>query len=185
MLNVQEALNNFGKGVVKQSRSSLTRQRKNVDKTLWNSLAFNLDVGKNSFRIEFEMEDYGAFQDEGVKGANPSKVSPNAKIKGQQAPNSRFKFGTGSASGTWEQYVNKLEKWVKKRGLRFRDSQGKFAKGGARSMAYVVASNIYNRGIKPSRFFTRSFETQFDKLPEQLVEAFNLDLDDFIKFTRQ
>jgi hypothetical protein len=34
------------------------------------------------------MEDYGVFQDKGVKGKDPSKVSKNAKIKGQQAPNS-------------------------------------------------------------------------------------------------
>ena len=34
------------------------------------------------------MDEYGFYQDLGVKGKNPSKVSKNAKIKGQQAPNS-------------------------------------------------------------------------------------------------
>lgn len=175
MLNVQEALNKFGKGVVKQSRSSLTRQRKNVDKTLWNSLAFNLDVGKNSFRIEFKMEDYGPFQDEGVKGANPSLVKNGV----QKAPSSRFAFKNKRPP------TKPLQDWIKKKGIRFRDAKGRFKKGGSKTLAYLISRSIYAQGIKPSRFFTRSFETQFDKLPEQLVEAFNLDLDDFIKFTRQ
>jgi hypothetical protein len=38
------------------------------------------------------MEDYGKFVDKGVKGANPSNVSPNAKIRGQQAPNSPYSW---------------------------------------------------------------------------------------------
>ena len=34
---------------------------------------------KKDLYLDFYMEDYGMFQDEGVKGANPSKVSPNSK----------------------------------------------------------------------------------------------------------
>ena len=49
------------------------------------------------------MEDYGVFQDKGVKGKDPSKVSPNAKITGQQAPNSPFKFGTGK-TGNYNEF---------------------------------------------------------------------------------
>lgn len=175
MLNTREALNRFGKGVVKQSRSSLTRQGKNVDKKLWNSLSFNLEVGKNSFRVEFEMEDYGKFQDEGVKGANPSLVKGGE----QKAPSSRFSF-TNKRPPT-----KPIQEWVNKKGIRFRDAQGRFKKGGSKTLAYLISRSIYAQGIKPSRFFTRSFETQFNKLPEQLVEAFALDLDDFIKFTRE
>jgi hypothetical protein len=51
-----------------------------------------IEVGANSFRLAFLMEDYGTFVDKGVKGSDPSKVSKNAKIKGQQAPNSPYSF---------------------------------------------------------------------------------------------
>jgi hypothetical protein len=61
------------------------------------------------------MEDYGVFQDKGVKGKDPSKVSKNAKIKGQQAPNSPYKFGSGNYSGQWSKFVGKLEVWAKKK----------------------------------------------------------------------
>jgi hypothetical protein len=55
------------------------------------------------------MEDYGIFQDKGVKGKDPSKVSPNARITGQQAPNSPYKFGSGK-TGNWKQFVASIEK---------------------------------------------------------------------------
>lgn len=185
MLNTREALDKFGKGTVKQARTNLTKKGKNVSKELYNSINYELSVGKNSFSITINMEDYGKFQDEGVKGADPNAVSPNAKIRGQQAPNSRFKFGSGTHSGTWNTFIDSLQGWVKKRGIRLRKEDGTFAKGSTRTLAHIIAKNIYARGIKPSRFFSRAFETQFDNLPEEVVEAFNLDLDDLLEFSRK
>jgi hypothetical protein len=85
-------LNDFAKYVIQQSRSNLTKSNKNVNKKLYNSLDSEIEVGANSFRLAFLMEDYGTFVDQGVRGKDPSKVSPNAKIKGQQAPQSEYKF---------------------------------------------------------------------------------------------
>ena len=66
--NVQKELNRFAKYVVTQSRSNLTRQKKNASKQLWQSIDYDLKVSKNSFQLEFLMEDYGIFQDKGVSG---------------------------------------------------------------------------------------------------------------------
>ena len=176
-------LNNFAKYVIQQSRSNLTKGNKNVDKKLYNSLDKEIEVGANSFRLAFEMEDYGKFVDKGVKGNDPSKVSKNAKIRGQQAPQSEYRFGSGNFKGQWGDFTNKLEKWVKKKGLRFRDSKGRYKEGNSKTMAKVVARNIYARGIKPSLFFTRPFEKAFERLPDELVEAYGLDVENFIEFT--
>ena len=142
--NVKDELNRFAKYVISQSRANLTKGSKpfgtkNDTKKLYNSLKHDLNVSPNSFGLKFLMEDYGAFLDQGVKGKDPSKVSPNAKIKGQQAPN--------------------------------------------KSLAYVIASNIYNRGIKPSMFFTKPFKKAFDNLPKDIVEAYKLDVEELIKYT--
>ncbi len=185
MLNTKEAFERFGKGVVQQSRSRLTKQKKNVDKKLYNSLSYKVETGANSFRIEISMEDYGKFQDEGVKGKDPSKVSKNAKIRGQQAPNSPYRFGSGNYSGKWGDFVSNLENWAKKRNFRLRDSKGKFTQGNYKTIAHILARNIYARGIKPSRFFTESFDTNFKRLPNEIVEAFALDMDDLLKFSRK
>ena len=90
----EDALNKYAKYVIQQSRTNLTKGKHNVNKALYNSLKYN--ISKSS--VTFDMLEYGAFQDEGVRGKNPSKVSPNAKIKGQQAPNSPYKFGSGKSN---------------------------------------------------------------------------------------
>jgi hypothetical protein len=132
------------------------------------------------------MEDYGKFQDKGVKGADPSKVSPNAKITGQQAPNAPYRFGTGSKRGTFKSFVKRMSMFAKQKNIRFREnkivngkkvSTGRFAKGGFDSVGYIIASNIYNRGIKPSMFFTKPFEAAFKRLPQQLLEAYSVGIE--------
>lgn len=44
-------------------------------------------------------------------------------------------------------------------------------------MAYVIASNIYNRGIKTSNFFTTPFERSQQKLGDELLDSFILDVE--------
>jgi hypothetical protein len=76
-----------------------------------------------------------------------------------------------------------LEAWAKKKNIRFRDSSGKFKKGSYKTMAHVIAGNIYNRGLKPSLFFTKPFEKHFGKLPNEVVKAYGLDVENFMKQT--
>jgi len=180
--NVQKELNRFAKYVVTQSRANLTRQKKNSSKELWQSIDYDLNVSKNSFQLEFLMEDYGIFQDKGVRGKDPSKVSPNAKIKGQQAPNSPYRFGSGK-TGNWNQFVSSIEKWARKRNVKKKKKKGRYRKGNYKSLSYVIASNIYNRGIKPSLFSTKPFEKAFKNINEDLIEAYKLDVENLLEYT--
>ena len=64
----------FAKRVIQQSRSNLTKGKRNSSKTLYNSLGYDLEVFKTgNFSMSFEMEDYGEFQDQGVKGAGGTR----------------------------------------------------------------------------------------------------------------
>jgi hypothetical protein len=179
----RDALNKFAKYVIQQSRSNLTKSGKSVSKELYNSLDYDLNVSKNSFSLSILMEDYGVFQDKGVKGKDPSKVSKNAKIKGQQAPNSPYRFGSGNYSGQWSSFVGKLEVWAKKKNIRLRDEKGRFKKGNYKTIAQVIAGNIYNRGIRPSMFFTKPFEKAFKELNQELLQAYALDVQKFMTTT--
>jgi len=174
-------LNKFAKYVVQQSRANLSSQGKNGN--LYNSIASKVEVGANSFRLQFLMEDYGKFQDKGVKGKDPTKVSSRARIKGQQAPNSPYKFGSGKFKGTWRLFVNSIDKWVRAKGIRLRDDKGRYTKGNVKTISQIIASNIYARGIKPSLFFTKPFEAAFRKLPDELIEAYGLDVEEFLQYT--
>lgn len=168
--NTRKALEAFKDYVISQSRANLTKKNKNVSKQLYNSLKGIIDVMPNSFSLKFEMEDYGKFQDQGVKGATSTYP---------ESTNSPFKFGTGS--GKKGGLSGGIKQWVKARRFQFRDAKGRFTS--YESTAYVISRSIWNKGIKASLFFTKPFEKGFKRLPEELLEAYGLDIDEFLDFT--
>ncbi len=177
---INESLNKFAKEVIKQSRSNLTRGDKNVTKSLYDSLKYDLNVSKNSFSLSVFMEMYGDFQDKGVQGKDPSIVNGE-----QKAPNSPYKFGSGNFSGQWDSFRINIRDWIRARGLRYRDEKGRFKKGGEKTLTFLIQRSIFAQGIKPSLFFTKPFEGRFSKLPPELIEAYGLEVTEFLKFTRQ
>ena len=164
---VQKELDNFKKYVIQQSRSNLTKGDKNVNKKLYNSINGEAISSKNSLGLYFEMEEYGTFQDLGVKGKKSSA----------KAPNSPYQFGTGR--GKKGGLTEGINKWVRARRFQFRDKKGKFTS--FESTAFMITRSIYNKGIKPSFFFTKPFEKAFERLPNDIIEAYGLDVETLIK----
>jgi hypothetical protein len=168
---LNKVLSKFTKYVTTQAKANLTRGDKNVKKGLYNSIKGEPFVGKNSIGIYFEMLNYGEFQDLGVKGKSSSN----------KAPNSPFKFGAswGKKEGGLTKGINE---WVRNRGFQFRDRKtGKFMS--YENTAFLITRSIYQKGIKPSRFFSKPFEVAFKKLPDEVIEAYALDLEKLIKQT--
>ena len=118
----------------------------------------------NSINVDFEMEDYGLFQDKGVSGKEK-------------------KYNTPYSYTTKMPPVKPLADWAKKKNIRLRDDKGKFKKGNYNTIGFLIARSIYRKGIKPSLFFTKPFEQGFKKLPNELVQQFGLDVEDFLAFT--
>ena len=160
--NTKEYLNAFAKYVIQQSRSNLSKQNKNVDKKLYNSLDKEIEVGANSFRLAFLMEDYGTFQDKGVSGTQKKYNTPFS-YKSKKPP------------------LKPITDWVKKRRFQFRKENGKFMS--YQSTAFLIRNGIFKNGIKPSLFFTKPFEKAFERLPDELVEAYGLDVEQFLQYT--
>lgn len=172
--NLKEELDLFRKRVIQQAKSNLTRMGKRSSGKLYDGLKSDVEVYKSgNFALEFDLGKYGAFVDEGVKGANPRRV-PNGK---QKAPNSRFKFK--SSKHTIPTKV--LDKWVVSKGIAPRNKGGQFVT--RKSLKYLIARSIHAQGLKPSLFFTKPFENEYKKLSNDLVEAFGLDIDEFLKYT--
>lgn len=159
---VQKALERFRNHVVSVSKRNLTNGRKNVSKKLYNSIKGDVKAMPNSFSLQFSMEDYGAYQDLGVKG----------KTSSAKAPNSPFKFGSGT--GKKGGLTEGIKEWVRKRRFQFKDKKtGRFLS--YESTAFLITRGIYNKGIRPSMFFTKPFEAAYKNLPNELVESFALD----------
>ncbi len=164
LTKTEAALEAFKNFVIQQSRSRLSKSNKNVSKELYNSLKGNIKVMPNSIAVEFEMEDYGIFQDKGVSGTEKKYNTPYS-YKSKMPP------------------VKPLADWAKSRNIRLRDEKGKFKKGNYNTIGFLIARSIYRKGIKPSLFFTKPFEQGFKKLPDELINSFGLDVEDFLAFT--
>lgn len=163
------SLEGFRDYIVKQSKSNLTRKGKNVSKSLYNSISGNVKVSANSIELDFQMEEHGLYIDQGVKG----------KTSSAKAPNSPFKFGTGT--GKKGGLTKGIENWVKRRRFQFKDRQtGKFMS--YEQTARLITRSVYNKGIAPTEFFTKPFEAGFKRLPEFIIEAYGLDVESTLKY---
>jgi hypothetical protein len=164
--NVEESLNKFAKYVVQQSRSNLTKNKKNVSKSLYDSIEYDLNVSPNSFSLSFIMDEYGMFQDKGVSGKKKKYNTP-------------FRYTNKMPP------IKPLADWAKFKNIRLRNEKGQYGKGNYKTIGFLIARSIFNKGIKPSLFFTKPFEKAFERLPDELVKSFGLDLDDLLDFTTQ
>lgn len=164
--NVKDSLNKFAKYVVQQSRSNLTKGKKNVSKSLYDSIGYDLTVSPNSFSLSFIMDEYGMYQDKGVSGT-------------QKKYNTPFKYTNKMPP------IKPLADWAKFKNIRLRDAKGQFAKGNYKTIGFLISRSIYRKGIKPSLFFTKPFERSFKNLPDEVVKAFALEIEDLLDFTTQ
>ena len=163
LTNVKSELLRFKKFVTQQSRSRLTKGKKNVSKGLYKKLDGVLKVSPNSFQLSWNLG-YGNFQDKGVSGTEKKYNTPYS-YKSKMPP------------------VKPLADWAKAKGLKLRDSKGRFKKGGYMTLGFLIARSIQKKGLKPSLFFTKPFEQGFKKLPDELLEAYGLDVEDFLAYT--
>tara|TARA_R110002126_G_scaffold243274_1_gene386400 strand:+ start:928 stop:1494 length:567 start_codon:yes stop_codon:yes gene_type:complete len=174
---IKEVLDNYGAYVVQQAKSNLTKDKKGSG-SLYNSIEYKLETEENLFLLDFLMEDYGPFVDEGVKGANPSLVnsSVTGRVGIQKAPYSKFKYT--SKRPPLEILVN----WAKSKNVRFRVKKGQkgggqFKAGSYQQMGFWLQKSIYAQGLKPNYFFTKPFEKGLKGLGDKLFDAFALDIE--------
>ena len=128
---------------------------------LYDSLKYRVKKVGNNLILTITMDEYGKFQDRGVSGTKKKYDTPY-KYTTKMPPPKAF------------------SQWVVRKGLEgTRDKKtGRFLS--RKSLQYAVAKNIFKFGIKPSMFFTKPFEKGFKNLPEELQEAFIIDIDNLI-----
>lgn len=170
-MSVKKELDKFGKYLVTQSRANLTRQGKKNTGELYKSLSYEVKVSKNSFEFSFFGADYMDFVDKGVKGVKSST----------KAPRSPYKFGSGT--GKKGGLTNGVTKWVQKKRIQFKNEKGQFMS--YERTAYIIRRSIWFTGLEETKFYSRPFELGFKKLPDELVEAYALEVENLLNFSRQ
>lgn len=147
--SARRVLDRYRKYVVQQSKANLTKGRMvrgkkqsykatgklyssikgYVSSKMNRSIKGRFTGGSTMPQLTFEMNDYGKFIDEGVKG------SKSTYIKSYKSP---YKFRGGKKTVP----VTPIKKWCQKRGI-------------SEKLAFIIAKSIYEKGIEASNFFTK------------------------------
>ena len=149
------AFERFAKAVVRKAKGNLTRNGHKNTGALSKSLDnWEVEVSKQgSVSLTFSYEDYGEYQDKGVKGAANFK---SHRMK--EATPYRFKDKMPPKKP--------IEAFIKAKGIDID--------------AFVIQRSIFQRGIPQTLFFTKPFRDSFKDLPENILDAFGGDVDKFL-----
>ena len=150
----QIILENFRDYVIQQARSNLSRLQKNSSRKLYDSIQGEIKAMPNSLRLYFDMEEYGFYQDKGVSGTKRKYDTPFSYTNKMPPPKA-------------------FDKWIVKKGIAPRNKEGKFTT--RKGLQFAIARSIFEKGIKPSLFFTKPFEKAFKNLPNEMIEAYGLE----------
>jgi hypothetical protein len=170
-MSVADELNKFGKYVVQQSKSNLSKKKNRDTSKLYNGIKFEVTKQKDSTTLSFDFgtaNDYWQFVDKGVKG-----VSSSAK-----APNSPFKFGSGTGkSGGLTKGING---WVARKRIQFQDRKTKQFLS-YKATAFLIVRSIWHKGLETTNFFTKPFEQAFKRVPDDIYAAYALEVEEQLK----
>ena len=194
--NTEQVIRRFAERVIKAARLNLgatrtityndgkkKRRRQVSSGKLKDSLDYLIETKQNrntkgqfqsgfNFNLSFLMEDYGKFIDEGVSGTK-YKV-PNG---------SRFGFDTKMPP------KGSIRRWMAQKKVKARDLKTKsFVKQTEANVdraAFLISRSIKQRGIPKSEFFQAPFRLEFSKLPEEVLKAVSMDVDEFLRFTKR
>ena len=169
---VARYLESFGNQVVRDSKDLLQKDKGST--ALGKSIRFKVVPTATGFDTKFYMENYGTYLDKGVSG-NKKKQS--------------FKDYKGITRTSSYSYTTKgppidiLSKWVKRKGLKPKGwGKGRDKKTGQyiSGQAIYISHKIKTRGIKSLSFFQKPLGIGYDKLQQELLQAFKLDIQTYI-----
>jgi hypothetical protein len=164
---VKRALESFGHRVIKDARTNLTKLGKNATNELYDSFKSEVNAYPNSFQFTMTAEDYWEYQDKGVSGIITKYTTPFS-YKERQA---------GTLKGMPP--PSAFDKWNVIRGRAGRSTLGTFLP--RKSLNFATAVSVFKHGIKPTAFLSTPFEQSFNRLPQELIEAYALDASNFLK----
>ena len=163
----KEALDRFADYVIQQSRSNLTKGKINASKDLYNSFKKEVEVMPNSIRMtikSLEYNQYGKFVDKGVKGTESGSSIEGYAYTNKKPP------------------LKEMIRYAKVKPIKPRDKKtGQFITD--KAFGFILQNHIFKHGIKPTKFLTTPFERAFKALPDEVVEAYGLDLESFFEYT--
>lgn len=150
---IAAVLDDFAKKVIQQARRNLTIFSGNKTRALYNSFDRDVEIFTDSVQVAIqskEYNDYGIFQDRGVRGVERGTSLDGFRYKRKGGANSLKGMPPPNAFIT-----DKINRFVADEGRRF-----------------ATAVTVFKFGIQPTKFFTKPFETAFLKVSGELEDAY-------------
>ena len=162
---LERYLNSFGKYVVQQSRTNLTKGKKNVSKDLYNSISFKVTTTADGFSVQFFMDSYGTFVDKGVSGTDVRRSFKDYKGRTISSP---YKYTSKQPPSSV------LDKWIVKKGIAPRDEKGRFIS--RKSISFLIARSIKRKGIQGISFFQKPLMLGLKQFGKDMLGAVKDDI---------
>lgn len=157
--NTKLVLDEFGKQFIDAYRSGLDTKNANASKGLYNSLNFEVKIGKQSISLDILLNDYWKYLEYGCKGTETSY--PDAYYPAHFPP------------------TKAIEEWIKIKPVIPEQRNGKLPT--QKQLAFLIARSINRKGIEPRFIFRDAVDDVWDQLKDALNEAIEKDVENNLK----
>lgn len=157
--NTKLVLDEFGKQFIDAYRSGLDAKNANASKGLYNSLNFEVKIGKQSINLDILLNDYWKYLEYGCKGMETSY--PDAYYPAHFPP------------------TKAIEEWIKIKPVIPEQRNGKLPT--QKQLAFLIARSINRKGIEPRFIFRNSVDDVWEQLKDALNEAIEKDVENNLK----
>jgi hypothetical protein len=154
----------FKKYVVSQAKANLTRKgakgklhssiKGYVSKKFNRGLSGRFTGGSSLPKLEFQMLEYGVYQDQGVRGTDPVDSRHKGKRSVFEGRQGRFRKAKKQIP------VKSIKEWAERKGLN----------------PHAVAKSVHKKGLERSLFFSKPFFKRYAPMLKQYHTAVAQDI---------
>lgn len=167
---VREVIENFSMDVVNGAISNVPYATGRLSDELRDGAEIN--IYPNSIRVAFTLGEYGAYVDQGVKPAGGvSRAGQGLDPNSTESP-----FAFTHRKPSYEMAYNLADYLEDTQGVSFKSDSNRLGVG------YAFAKVIKQTGLSRTLFFTDAYLDAFQDLPDDIAEAYGLDVEDFFNF---
>lgn len=168
-ISFKQSIETFAEYVIKQARVNLAK-KDNQDGKLSTSLTSKVDTLPGAYIVRFYMENYGIFQDKGVRGVESYYAD---KVTAASPFSYKSKGGKFGLKGMPPPKA--FDKWTVRKGLAPRDKKGRFLK--RKTLDFLIARSIFKKGIRATSFFSEALREGQAKFGDEFLKAIAKDIE--------
>ena len=168
-INFKRSVQIFADVVIEEARKNLGKND-NQDGKLANSLSSKIITTDSAFIVKFFMENYGVFQDQGVRGVDSYYADQVTASSPFSYKSKGGKFGLKGMPPP-----KAFDKWTVRKGLAPRDKKGRFLK--RKTLDFLIARSIFKKGIRATSFFSEALREGQAKFGDEFLKAIAKDIE--------